>query len=73
MDGEDIDGTQETDGLDVTNFGLGSAFPNGVFVVQDGSNPGATQNYKCVPWDSIATSFTPALLIKTQWDPRSIR
>ncbi len=73
IDGEMIDGVQETDGLDVTNFGLGPAFPSGVFVTQDGSNPGTTQNFKCVPWESIANLFEPALKIKTGWDPRSIK
>ena len=73
VDGENIDGTQETDGLDVTNFGLGSKFPMGLFVVQDGSNPGETQNYKCVPWESIATRFDPTLTINTGWDPRAIK
>lgn len=72
VDGETIDGVQGTDGIDVTNFGLDSAFPNGVFVVQDGSNPGDTQNYKCVPWDSIANKFEPALTINTSWNPRLI-
>ncbi|MCH7613494.1 MAG: phytase [Candidatus Marinimicrobia bacterium] len=70
VDGENIDGVQETDGIDVTNFGLGPAFPNGVFVMQDGSNPGENQNYKCVPWESIANLFEPALIINTSWDPR---
>ena len=73
VDGEAIDGVQETDGLDVTNFGLGPAFPNGVFVMQDGSNPGANQNYKCVPWESIANLFEPALIINTSWDPRLVK
>ncbi|MBC8401053.1 MAG: phytase [Candidatus Marinimicrobia bacterium] len=73
VDGETIDGVQETDGLDVTNFGLGSAFPKGVFVMQDGTNPGTTQNFKCVPWESIANLFEPALIIDTTWDPRSIK
>ncbi|MFH1851273.1 MAG: phytase [Candidatus Neomarinimicrobiota bacterium] len=73
VDGATIDGVQETDGLDVTNFGLGSSFPGGVFVTQDGSNPGANQNYKFVPWESIANSFTPALMIKTDWDPRAVK
>ncbi len=73
VDSENIDGTQETDGLDVTNFGLGSKFPMGVFIAQDGSNPGATQNYKCVPWESIASQFEPALTINTGWDPRLLK
>jgi 3-phytase len=51
-----IDGTSETDGIDVSSAALGPAFPNGVFVVQDGRNisPRERQNYKLVPWQSIS-------------------
>lgn len=46
-----LDGVNETDGLDVTMVDLGEAFPEGMLVVQDGSNgdPAAGQNYKFVP------------------------
>ena len=70
VDGNGIDGTSATDGIDVTNVALGSAFPAGMFVVQDGVNPGANQNYKFVKWDDIAQSFTPPLSIDTSWNPR---
>ncbi|NQU27942.1 MAG: phytase [Candidatus Marinimicrobia bacterium] len=73
VDGETIDGVKETDGLDVTNFGLGSAFPNGMFVAQDGFNDKGNQNFKCVPWDAIAKGISPELKISTTWDPRSIK
>jgi len=63
-----IDGTSETDSIDVTNIPLGNTFPNGVFIVQDGmdttSNPDDTEtNFKWVKWEDIAkglgdTSFT---------------
>jgi allantoicase len=33
-----IDGTSDTDGIDVTTESLGPAFPNGLFVAQDGAN-----------------------------------
>ena len=69
--GNGIDGVSGTDGIDVTNFGLGSAFPQGVFVAQDNSNDG-NQNYKLVPWQSIATGNTPSLTIDTNWDPRQV-
>ncbi len=49
-----IDAVTETDGIDVTNRGLGSAFPGGLFVAQDDSNPGAHQNFKLVSWPAIA-------------------
>jgi 3-phytase len=71
-DGETIDGTSETDGIDVTNFSLGPRFPTGLFIAQDGDNPGANQNFKCVPWDSIARLFEPPLVVSTTWDPRGM-
>jgi 3-phytase len=52
-----IDGCTETDGIDVTSAPLGDAFPRGLFVAQDGRNPGAKQNYKYVPWESIAKAL----------------
>jgi 3-phytase len=50
-----IDGTSETDGLEVTNRNLGGVFSVGILVVQDGHNvmPEAPQNFKYVPWSSI--------------------
>lgn len=66
-----IDGVTNTDGIDVINVSLGPAFPFGLFVVQDGSNPGAHQNFKFVPWERIAKSITPPLTIDCRWSPRS--
>ena len=66
-----IDEVSETDGIDVTGFPLGAAFPEGVFVAQDDSNPGANQNFKLVPWGVIARAVTPRLTVDTTWDPRA--
>lgn len=54
-----IDGTSDTDGIDVTSTPLGPAFPHGVFIAQDGNNtsPAAAQNFKLVPWESIAKAL----------------
>ncbi len=52
-DGNGIDGAEETDGIDVTTENLGPAFPNGVFVVQDGFNDKGNQNFKLVPLQAI--------------------
>lgn len=71
VDGDEIDGTSETDGIDVTNFGIGPHFPNGLFVAQDDDNPGANQNFKCVPWGVIAALFDPSLVVNTSWNPRT--
>jgi 3-phytase len=72
VDGDLIDGTSGTDGIDGTNANLGPAFPKGLFVVQDGDNPGANQNFKCVPWEKIAALFNPALVVDTSWNPRAV-
>ena len=63
-DNEDIDGVEETDGIDVTAANLGPAFPGGVFVAQDGFNyeePDgklANQNFKLVPWPAIRSALS---------------
>jgi 3-phytase len=51
-----IDGVSETDGLDVTSASLGVGLEGGVFVAQDGRNvsPPENQNFKLVPWSTIA-------------------
>jgi len=48
-----IDGTDDTDGVDVTTADLGPTFPSGVFVSQDGKNDGGAQNFKLVPLQDI--------------------
>jgi len=58
-----IDRASNTDGIAVTSAFLGPAFPNGAFVAQDGHNSGGNQNFKVVPWESIATAVTPGLTI----------
>ncbi|NDJ61187.1 MAG: phytase [Chloroflexi bacterium] len=67
-----IDGVSGTDGIDVTNFALGDAFPNGVFVVQDdlNINPEENQNFKLVDWGQIAEAL--GLTIDTTFDPRTV-
>lgn len=62
-----IDGAEETDGIDVINLNLGSKYPDGVFVAQDGFNTqngdSLTQNFKIVSWTDIASVYEPGLLI----------
>jgi 3-phytase len=58
-----IDYVSHTDGIEVMNLGLGPAFPEGVLVVQDDSNPGANQNFKLVPWGDIARAADPPLKV----------
>jgi 3-phytase len=50
-----IDAVTGTDGMDVTNLPLGSAFPNGAVVVHDHTNTGGTSsNFKLVDWAQVA-------------------
>jgi 3-phytase len=79
-----IDSVQESDGADVINVPLGSNFPFGLFVTQDGSNEPAkivsdegeeeniSSNFKLVPWENIANAFPNTLNIDTtSYDPRN--
>lgn len=67
-----IDGTNDTDGIDAVNVALGAAFPQGLFVAQDGSNtdPAENQNFKLVPWEGIAQAFEPYLTIDSTYGVR---
>ena len=51
-----LDGSSETDGLEVTSAALGADYPAGLLIVQDGRNrmPSAAQNFKLVSWADIA-------------------
>lgn len=69
--GNGIDAVTGMDGIDVTNFGVGGPFPQGFFVTQDTSNE-VRQNFKAVPWQSIAAAYSPALLVDPAYDPRKI-
>ena len=52
IDGDKIDGTTETDGIDVTSIKT-LKFPNGFFIAQDDDNDGLNQNFKLVDWNKI--------------------
>jgi myo-inositol-hexaphosphate 3-phosphohydrolase len=59
---EGIDGTQHTDSIDVTNMSVGSKFPNGAFIAQDGTDTSDTigdtgTNFKWVKWEEIGTGL----------------
>ena len=76
--GNGVDSVSGQDGIEVTNFPLGAAFPQGLFVSQDHSNTdggngnSGNQNYKYASWGAIANAFSPALLVDTLFDPRTI-
>ncbi|MDQ0836875.1 phytase [Sphingomonas faeni] len=48
-----IDGTSDTDGIDLMLGDFGPAYPHGLLVAQDGDNAPATQNFKYVSWDAV--------------------
>lgn len=61
-DAADIDGTGDTDGLDVVSTPMGEGFPAGLLVVQDGYNVDATgeaanQNFKYVSWADVQSAL----------------
>jgi 3-phytase len=51
---QQVDGTTDTDGLDVTAASLPD-FPHGILVVQDGDNtqPAENQNFKIISWSDV--------------------
>jgi len=51
--GENVDGVEETDGIDVFTGSLGPQFPHGIFVAQDGYNDKGNQNFKLVPLERL--------------------
>jgi len=54
-----LDGTSETDGLDVTSANLGGAYAQGMLVIQDGYKrlPDGPQNFKYVAWGDVAKAL----------------
>ncbi|MEZ5708604.1 MAG: phytase [Blastomonas sp.] len=61
IQGGAIDGTSETDGIDIVTGDFGSGYPSGLFVAQDGANDmvdgQATQNFKLVSWAAIKAAL----------------
>ncbi|WP_420572570.1 phytase [Kordia sp.] len=57
VDGAKIDGTYDTDGIDVTSVAFGTKYPKGFFIAQDGANTkgkdSLNQNFKLVDWRTI--------------------
>jgi 3-phytase len=54
-----IDGTAETDGLEVTSRNLGGPYARGMLVIQDGYKhlPDGNQNFKYVSWADVADAL----------------
>jgi 3-phytase len=65
-----VKGSQETDGIDVTNANLGGKFANGLFACHSNKKQGGGCPVLLTSWSDIAKSITPPLKIDTAWDPR---
>lgn len=70
-----IDGTNDTDGIDVIAFHLGEDFPYGMFIAQDGENMDGkvkkSQNFKIVRWENIANALK--LNLDNSVNPRKLK
>lgn len=53
INGGPVDGTSETDGIELALGDFGPDYPGGLFVAQDGDNAPATQNFKYVSWNKV--------------------
>jgi len=58
VNGDSVDGTSDTDGIDVTNVNFGGEYTKGFFIAQDGTNTTKendtlNQNFKIVNWKKI--------------------
>lgn len=49
--------TSETDGIEAVAGNFGDAYPDGLFLAQDGDNAPNAQNFKLVRWDQIAAAL----------------
>jgi 3-phytase len=57
--GGSIDGTYETDGIELVLGDFGPQYPAGLFVAQDGDNAPDTQNFKYASWADIKAALFP--------------
>ena len=65
-----ISGSEETDGIDVTNVNLGGPFDKGMFACHSNRKQGGGCPVLLTPWSKIAESVKPPLKIDTSRDPR---
>ncbi len=49
--------TSETDGIAAMVGDFGPAYPDGLFIAQDGNNAPAAQNFKLVGWDKVKAAL----------------
>lgn len=55
--GGSIDGTSDTDGIELALGDFGPDYPKGLLVAQDGDNAPDTQNFKYVSWAKVLTAL----------------
>ena len=48
-----VDGTSDTDGIEIAAGDFGADFPGGLMVAQDGDNSPQAQNFKMVSWRAV--------------------
>ncbi|MCJ2180888.1 phytase [Novosphingobium sp. 2580] len=53
INGGAIDGTSDTDGIEVALGDFGPQYPEGLFIAQDGDNAPQAQNFKLLSWRAI--------------------
>lgn len=59
IDGGAIDGTYETDGIELLLGDFGPQYPAGLFVAQDGDNAPEAQNFKYASWADVIAALFP--------------
>lgn len=59
ISGGPIDSAVETDGIELVTGDFGPAYPEGLFVAQDGDNAPEPQNFKLVSWRAIKQALEP--------------
>lgn len=57
INGGAIDGTYDTDGIELMLGDFGPQFPGGLFVAQDGNNAPDAQNFKLLRWDEVIAAL----------------
>jgi 3-phytase len=57
INGGPIDGTNDTDGIELMLGDFGPDFPGGLFVAQDGNNLPEAQNFKLLSWTAILSAL----------------
>jgi 3-phytase len=51
--GNGFDAVTETDGIELSLSALGSDYPGGLLIVQDGHTPAGRQNFKLIDWRQV--------------------